>query len=112
MLPLSFCRAAPFRITSAPAMSRKAGVDPSHTHAKEPVMTPTHLCDEWYSSFRWRRRRTRHLRGQPFCQWCLTRGYIAEADVVLHVKPHRGNPHLFWNGELISLCEHCHDADL
>ena len=25
--------------------------------------------------------------------------------------PHHGDPELFWHGELISLCKHCHDGE-
>jgi 5-methylcytosine-specific restriction enzyme A len=27
-----------------------------------------------------------------------------------HVEPHRGDPNLFWNGQLQSLCFECHDS--
>jgi 5-methylcytosine-specific restriction endonuclease McrA len=39
---------------------------------------------------------------------CRKQEIITEADTVDHVKPHRGDPALFWHGELQSLCASCH----
>lgn len=37
-------------------------------------------------------------------------GYVREATVADHVKPHRFDPVEFWHGELQSLCAPCHDT--
>lgn len=55
-------------------------------------------------------RRIAQLTAHPLCAHCLQRGYVKEAKVVHHTKPHRGNWDLFCAGELESLCKSCHDA--
>jgi 5-methylcytosine-specific restriction endonuclease McrA len=37
-------------------------------------------------------------------------GYVTAASVADHVQPHNGDPHLFWYGELQSLCFACHNS--
>lgn len=32
------------------------------------------------------------------------------AGIVDHITPHRGDPRLFWHGELQSLCDECHSS--
>jgi hypothetical protein len=41
---------------------------------------------------------------------CLAEGIATAATVADHVEPHRGDAHLFWNGELQSLCASHHNA--
>jgi 5-methylcytosine-specific restriction endonuclease McrA len=40
---------------------------------------------------------------------CTADGRVSAASVADHVKPHRGDLFLFWNGELQSLCSACHN---
>lgn len=40
---------------------------------------------------------------------CKERGIITPATVADHIEPHRGDPDLFWNGELQSLCAPDHN---
>jgi 5-methylcytosine-specific restriction enzyme A len=50
------------------------------------------------------------LRQYPLCAMCLARGVTTAAEVCDHVTPHRGDEWLFYNGELQSLCGHCHNS--
>lgn len=54
--------------------------------------------------------RAKQLRHHPLCKYCMARGWVMAATVVDHVVPHRGNSHLFFNGELQSLCASCHSS--
>ncbi len=57
-----------------------------------------------YHSPRWRRERREFLKAFPYCFLCG-----AKADTVDHIKPHRGDPELFWDqGNWQSLCRSCH----
>ena len=71
------------------------------------VATPRRL----YDSVRWRKRRKRQLTSELLCERCHARGKIVLATVAHHRVPHKGNPELFWNGELSSLCKACHDGE-
>jgi hypothetical protein len=74
-------------------------------------MTPPEW-EGWYSHHRWRHHRRRpQLAKQPLCEWCFKRGFVVQAEIAHHAVPHHGDPHLFWNGALISLCKACHDGD-
>jgi 5-methylcytosine-specific restriction protein A len=63
----------------------------------------------WYKLARWKRKRAEQLQREPLCAMCRAVGRTVAASVADHVKPHRGDPHLFWNGKLQSLCPDCHD---
>lgn len=65
----------------------------------------------WYKRKAWRDRRAHQLALQPLCEWCLKKGLVTPATEVHHSIPHRGEYNLFINGELVSLCKHCHDSD-
>jgi 5-methylcytosine-specific restriction protein A len=39
---------------------------------------------------------------------CLAEGRATAATVADHLVPYRGDPELFWGGELQSLCATCH----
>ena len=62
--------------------------------------------------WRWQQARLRYLQAHPLCALCLSQGIVAEAEVVDHVTPHRGEQELFWNeANWQALCKHHHDAD-
>jgi 5-methylcytosine-specific restriction enzyme A len=64
-----------------------------------------------YNQKEWKRIRTAHLARFPLCQRCLTEGRMTAATVVHHVKAHKGNLELFYDGEnLASSCAKCHDS--
>lgn len=62
----------------------------------------------WYKLARWERRRQALFADQPLCVMCLRSETITIADTADHIIPHRGDPDLFWNGELQPLCASCH----
>ena len=46
----------------------------------------------------------------PLCVQCLKEGHAVTATVVDHIRPHRGDPVLFWDEKnWQSLCKPCHD---
>lgn len=65
----------------------------------------------WYKHARWQRLRQHQLTSEPLCRMCLEAEVVTEATVADHVVPHRGDPDLFWNGRLQSLCERHHNRD-
>lgn len=64
----------------------------------------------WYNLKRWKLRRAIQMKVEPLCRLCKARGMSRPAHAADHVIPHRGNPDLFWKGELQSLCKTCHDS--
>lgn len=60
---------------------------------------------------RWRRERKAFLAAHPLCVMCETRGRVAAATVVDHIRPHNGDPVLFWDRtNWQGLCQTHHDA--
>lgn len=59
---------------------------------------------------RWRLRRAYQLASEPLCRVCKSKGLLTPARVADHIIPHRGDPTLFWGGELQSLCDNCHSS--
>lgn len=46
----------------------------------------------------------------PWCIRCKEKGRLVPATVVDHIKPHRGDPDLFWDEKNWQpLCKSCHD---
>lgn len=59
---------------------------------------------------RWRRARLGYLREHPLCAECARHDRLEGALVVDHIKPHNGNPLLFWDiKNWQPLCKRCHD---
>ena len=74
-----------------------------------------HRCDRdnankrGYNS-RWQKARARFLHAHPLCATCQKQGRLVKATVVDHIKPHRGDPVLFWDeANWQPLCKACHD---
>lgn len=64
-----------------------------------------------YSSARWRKLREWVLNAEPLCRYCMESETIEPATVVDHVRPHKGDPLLFWDpNNLQPLCAACHDG--
>ena len=60
---------------------------------------------------KWRKARERFLKCHPLCVQCQREGRLVKAPVVDHIKPHRGNPILFWDERNWQpLCKHHHDV--
>ena len=58
----------------------------------------------------WQKARVRYLKAHPLCVQCLKEGHAVTATVVDHIRPHRGDPVLFWDEKnWQSLCKPCHD---
>ena len=62
-----------------------------------------------YGSAFWKRRRARQLLDQPLCEFCEKQGKVTPAKVADHVVKHGGDPRLFREGALQSLCWPCHE---
>ena len=60
---------------------------------------------------KWRKARERFLKCHPLCVQCQREGRLVKATVVDHIKPHRGDPVLFWDeSNWQPLCKHHHDV--
>lgn len=71
----------------------------------------------WYNSSRWKGphgRRAEQLAREPLCRMCAAEGRVTAGTVADHIIPHRGDPRLFWEGELQTLCDalpwRCHSS--
>lgn len=63
-----------------------------------------------YSTAAWKAKRLAQLAAYPLCLLCEAAGLVVGAAIVDHVKPHKGDLDLFWNGGVQSLCKRCHDG--
>lgn len=63
----------------------------------------------WYGRKAWYNKSKHQLKIEPLCRMCKERGIIEPARVADHMIPHRGDPNLFWLGELQSLCVDHHN---
>ena len=63
-----------------------------------------------YNNRRWRKKRQALLDREPLCRECRKLGKVTVATVADHVIEHRGDPDLFWHGELQPLCSNCHSS--
>jgi 5-methylcytosine-specific restriction enzyme A len=63
-----------------------------------------------YHSQKWRRRAKQQLEQEPLCRPCRAVGKITAAKVADHVIPCGDDPAAFWEGELQSVCDPCHQA--
>jgi len=58
-----------------------------------------------YRDPRWRKRSREFLARHRFCEWCGKPSRVAD-----HIRPHRGDPDEFFNGDLQALCHKCHSS--
>ena len=66
---------------------------------------------KWYKRVAWLNLRRSQLSRFPLCAFCEKEGVVKEAGVVDHIKPHKGNPVLFFDRyNLQSLCKRHHDS--
>ena len=64
----------------------------------------------WYSSTRWRKLRLIWLKSNPLCVYCQEQNKLIPAQVVDHIRPHKGDIYMFYSVDnLQSLCKRCHD---
>lgn len=65
--------------------------------------------ERMYDSVRWRKARAAFLVAHPLCAMCARVGRDTAANTVDHIRPHGGDPVLFYDREnLQSLCAPCH----
>lgn len=63
----------------------------------------------WYQEKAWLDCRARQLAREPWCCICVSVGRYEVACEVDHIKPHRGDRRLFFDGaNLQSMCKSCH----
>lgn len=58
-----------------------------------------------YKTAQWRSRRMHQLAYEPLCRMCAAAARVTAATIADHIIPHRGDPELFFKGELQSLCD-------
>ena len=69
------------------------------------------MASRLYDLQRWKRRRAAFLRTNPLCCMCQEVGKTTLATLVDHIKPHRGDPVLFWDQtNWQGLCATCHSG--
>lgn len=69
------------------------------------------LWKHLYKSAAWERLRGTKLTEEPFCRFCTRKGLKIPADVVDHIKEHKGDTALFHDYDnLQSLCFSCHNS--
>ena len=91
------------------ALPPRIGYAPGDTKAQDRSRNQMAHWRKWYSTARWSRlRQTILLRDIYQCQMC--KRISSTGMVVDHIKPHRGNPSLFWSEQnLQTLCHSpCH----
>lgn len=61
-------------------------------------------------TYKWQKASKAFLKHHPLCVACEAKGIIKAAEVVDHIKPHKGNKILFWDKKnWQALCKQCHD---
>jgi 5-methylcytosine-specific restriction protein A len=68
-----------------------------------------------YATPQWKGLRLQQLNKEPLCRSCEAQGRVTAATVADHIKPHRGDPALFFDPDnLQSLCDEepwrCHSS--
>lgn len=59
----------------------------------------------------WGKASKAYLAMHPWCTECMKQGIYTPAEVVDHIKPHKGNATLFWDvTNWQGLCKHHHDV--
>lgn len=65
-----------------------------------------------YNTPAWKKLRLQFLAENPLCVYCDAKGVVKGAEVVDHIKPHKGDQRLFWaESNWQALCFKCHDND-
>lgn len=64
-----------------------------------------------YYDHRWVKARNAYIQAHPLCVMCQREGRVTVAQVVDHIRPHKGDLKLFWDqGNWQALCRAHHDA--
>ena len=98
----------PCRHPGCPVLTRDGWCDRHRPKHKRRMSVEWH---GWYNLPIWTARlRPAQLINEPFCRECARAGRRTKAEVVDHVKPHRGDWKLFTDPtNLQSLCKYHHD---
>lgn len=65
-----------------------------------------------YYSYLWAKYSRQRLKEHPLCVYCRRRGKLTPARATDHIRPHKGDPELFWDpNNHQSLCFKCHASD-
>lgn len=75
--------------------------------------TPTPLYEGKHKLYgrKWKARAKAWLEEHPLCVTCEVEGRVVPAEAVDHVRPHRGDPGIFWDADnLQGLCLHHHNS--
>ncbi len=93
-------------------VSGRAGMCPDHEKARRQRVDRERgsSAARGYGS-RWQKRRKAFLAKHPLCVRHHAQGETVSATVVDHIRPHKGDPELFWDeSNWQGLCKPCHDA--
>lgn len=64
-----------------------------------------------YGTSQWIKGRAWHLRHNPLCVFCLEEGIATPAEIVDHIREHKGDKGLFYDTKnWQSLCKRHHDS--
>lgn len=64
-----------------------------------------------YKRKKWRQLRQAVLDKEPFCRYCKREDKLKLAEVVDHIKPHKGDMRLFYQrSNLAPCCYSCHNS--
>lgn len=86
---------------------------------KKPQPTSKRLFDDRRGSStkrgygsRWQKTRKGYFNKHPLCVFCERIGFVTQATVLDHIKPHKGDKKVFWTRDnWQGLCKHHHDSD-
>ena len=98
----------PCRHPGCPALTREGWCEKHRPRHQRRASADWHA---WYNLPIWTKRlRPQHLIEEPFCRTCAAAGIRTRAEVVDHIRPHRGEWDLFTDPtNLQSLCKYHHD---
>ena len=65
--------------------------------------------DSFYSCKTWRAVRATHLRSEPLCRACSSKGLTVIANIVDHIMPIKQGGEKYDSSNLQSLCTSCHN---
>jgi 5-methylcytosine-specific restriction enzyme A len=101
-----------------PTLAPRVGYAPGDEQGGERQRRDTQPWRAWYKTARWQKLRREVLtRDGMICQrsgvLCLGTGSDPSAPVVNHIRPHKGDPALFWNiDNLETVQKQVHDSDI
>ena len=85
-------------------------VDKGYCDKHKPEVTTDKPYHHMYNNVKWKQSRMSYLKMNPLCVECKEQGRLVRADVVDHIKPHKGDYRLFWDvRNWQGLCKMHHD---